>query len=250
MLRSRAMRCAVIQPSYIPWRGYFDIMRRVDLFVFYDDVQYDRRGWRNRNRVKSPNGPLWLTIPVRARGAQLEGTPICAIETDGSAWAAQHYETLRHLYSRAPHFHELRPWLEQLYATPPSHLADFTIRSTIALAERLGLKTRFVRSSELNASGAKTERLIQILQRLGATHYLTGPSARHYIDEERFAHEGITLEWMSYEYPEYPQLYGPYDPHVSILDLLFMTGDRALEYLLPALPETAGSAVDIVTPTD
>lgn len=235
------MRCAVIQPSYIPWRGYFDIIRRVDLFIFYDDVQYDRRGWRNRNIVKSPHGPLWLTVPVRARNAQLDGTPINAIEIDGHEWAARHYDTLRHLYARAPHFRDFRPWLEQIYASPPALLADLTVDTTIALAARLGLRTtRFLRSSALAATGAKTERLISLLREVGATHYVSGPSAHHYLDEDLFRQHGIALEWMTYHYPEYPQLHPPYDPHVSVLDLLFMTGDRAADFLLPP-PRGAGA---------
>ncbi len=227
------MRCAVIQPSYIPWRGYFDIIRRVDLFIFYDDVQYDRRGWRNRNIIKSPHGPLWLTIPVHARNTQLDRIPIHAIETDGTAWAERHYDTLRHLYARAPYFREVRPWLEQLYASPPALLADFTIDVTMAIAARLGLETRFLRSSAVGVTGTKSERLIRLLNKVGATHYLSGPSARHYLDEDLFASHGISLELMTYDYPEYPQLYPPYDPHVSILDLLFMTGDAARHHLLP-----------------
>lgn len=236
------MRCAIVQPSYIPWRGYFDIIRRVDLFVFYDDVQYDRRGWRNRNIIKSPQGPLWLTIPVRARNNQLARTPINAIETDGSTWAERHFDTLRHTYARAPHFPEFKPWLERAYAAPPSLLADFTISLTIDLAARLRIQdTQFIRSSQLAVSGARTERLINVLTAVGATHYLTGPSARDYIDENLFSDRGITLEWMTYDYEPYPQLHPPFDGHVSVLDLLFMTGERASHYLLP-VPNTARSS--------
>jgi len=222
------VRCAIVQPSYIPWRGYFDLIRRVDLFVFFDDVQYDRRGWRNRNRVKTPQGSRWLTIPVLARGAQTTGLPINAVLTAGDAWAGQHLETLRRLYGKAPHFSRYREWLESVYAAPPHLLADFTIALTKDIAGFLGIaNTRYVRSSELNATGAKTERLIDILRRVGATHYVSGPTARAYLDERLFAEAGISLEWMEYNYPEYPQLHPPFDPHVSILDLLFMTGDRA-----------------------
>jgi hypothetical protein len=235
------VRCAILQPSYIPWRGYFDIIRRVDLFVFYDDVQYDHRSWRNRNRVKSPQGPLWLTIPVQARQHQVHHLPIHGIRVDGTAWAQRHFETLRHLYARAPHFGALRPWLEHVYASPPEGLADFTIQLTIDIATRLGMTTRFLRSSELDVEGAKTERLLRVLERVEATHYLSGPTARDYVEEDRFRDAGIALEWMSYEYREYPQLYPPYDPHVSILDLLFMTGEEAPAYLLPPI-DTPGNA--------
>lgn len=236
------MRCAIVQPSYIPWRGYFDIIRRVDLFVFYDDVQYDRRGWRNRNLIKSAQGPLWLTIPVRARNSQLAGTPIKAIEMNGNAWAGSHMATLRHVYARAPHFGEFRPWLEGVYASPPRLLADFTIALTIELAARLGIQnTRFLRSSELGVTGTKTERLVNVLRSVGATQYLSGPSARNYIEQRRFQNEGISLEWMSYDYPEYFQLHPPYDPNVSVLDLLFMMGPRAGEFILPRVHTSQGA---------
>lgn len=225
------MRCAIVQPSYIPWRGYFDLIRRVDLFVFYDDVQYDRRGWRNRNRIKTAEGSRWLTIPVHARGAQTKHLPINTIRTVEGDWPHEHFETLRRAYTHAPHFAEYEPWLRRVYAAPPPLLADFTIALTRDLASFLGITTPFVRSSELGASGTKTERLLDVLRKTGATHYLSGPSARAYLDEQQFASAGIALEWMEYRYRDYPQLYPPFDPAVSILDLLFMTGRDAAGFL-------------------
>jgi hypothetical protein len=234
MIASGRVRCAIVQPSYIPWRGYFDLIRRVDLFVFYDDVQYDRRGWRNRNRIKTPQGTRWLTIPVHARGVQTEGVPIHRIRTAGEHWPREHLRALRRAYAAAPHFADYEEWLERVYAAPPALLADFTIALTQDVAGLLDIETRFVRSSELGASGTKTERLLDVLRKVGATHYLSGPSARAYLDEEQFASAGVALEWMEYRYPDYPQLYAPFDPYVSILDLLFMTGRRAGEFLLDA----------------
>ena len=225
------MRCVILQPSYIPWRGYFDLIRKADLFVFYDDVQYDTRGWRNRNRVKTSSGTTWLTIPVRKHGAQTEGIPIHRIETSDDEWPRKHLATLRHAYAKAPHFDRYRPWLEETYAAPSRNLASFTIQTTMDLASMLGAHATFVRSSELGVGGRQTDRLIRVLEKVGATSYLSGPSARSYIEEEKFERAGVALEWMAYDYPEYPQLYPPYDPFVSILDLLFMTGDRASEYL-------------------
>lgn len=223
-----------MQPSYIPWRGTFDLIHRADLFVFYDDVQYDRRGWRNRNRVKTPQGSRWLTIPVSARGAQTTGLPINRVATAAGPWPAHHLETLRRLYGRAPHFDAYRAWLERVYADPPRLLADFTIALTKDIAAFLGItKTRFMRSSELAAVGSKTERLLDVLRKVGASRYLSGPTARAYLDEGLLADAGIAVEWMQYDYPDYPQLYPPFDPHVSVLDLLFMTGERAAEYIFP-----------------
>lgn len=229
------MRCVILQPSYIPWRGYFDLIRRADVFVFYDDVQYDKRGWRNRNRIKTPQGSQWLTIPVKSRGAQVEHTPINEILTDGDRWAKTHAATLKHVYGRAPFLAGYTDWLDRTYSAPPALLADFTIATTIELARLLGYtQTRFLRSSELGVTGKKTDRLIAVLRAAGATSYLSGPSAKDYIEAEKFAEAGIALDYIHYDYPEYPQLYPPYDPAVSILDLLFMTGSDAPKYIASA----------------
>jgi len=225
----------ILQPSYIPWRGYFAQIFRADLFVFYDDVQYDKRGWRNRNQIKTPKGKQWLTIPVNSRGAQTENIPIHQIRMVwDNPWSQNHLKALQHSYSKAPHFHQYVSLLEQFYQRHDEFLADFTIDFTIALTRELGnTHTRFMRSSELaGIDGQKTDRLIQILQAVGASHYSSGPSARDYIEKEKFDSAGITLEYMEYNYPEYPQLYPPFDPYVSILDLFFMTGPEAANYIL------------------
>jgi hypothetical protein len=229
------MNAVILQPSYIPWRGFFHQVAKADLFVFYDDVQYDKRGWRNRNRIKTPAGPLWLTIPVLARGAQTEHLPIHQIRVCwDEPWNQAHWKSIQHAYGKAPHFKTYAPLLAEKYAARPEFLADFTIDLTIALARAVGIdRTRFLRSSQIEGvSGAKTERLISVLQKVGATHYISGPSAQDYIEEELFQAAGISLEYMRYDYPEYPQLYPPFDPQVSILDLLFMTGPDALSYIL------------------
>jgi hypothetical protein len=226
------MRCVILQPSYIPWRGYFDLIRRADVFVFYDDVQYDKHGWRNRNRVKTPRGSQWLTIPVRSRGAT-SGLLIKDVAiTSGEQWAPTHLETFRRLYAAAPHFADWLPWLQRTYADPPPRLADFTIATTIELATMLGFtSTTFLRSSSLGVAGTKTDRLVAMLRMLGATEYLSGPSARDYIEPEKFASASIDLQYIEYAYPEYPQLYPPFDPFVTVLDLLFMTGSDARRYI-------------------
>ena len=228
------MNVVILQPSYIPWRGVFDQIQRADLFIFYDDVQYDKRGWRNRNQIKTPHGRQWLTIPVHSRGAQTQNIPIneICIAWD-TPWTASHWKAIRHAYARAPHFDRYTSLLEAFYQRRDEFLADFTIAFTIALARELGNShTRFVRSSEIaGITGQKTDRLIQLLQAVGATHYISGPSAREYIENETFERAGIKLEYMQYDYPEYPQLYPPFDPQVSVLDLLLMTGPEAPQYI-------------------
>lgn len=227
------MTCVILQPSYIPWRGYFHQIHKADIFVFYDDVQYDRHGWRNRNRIKTAQGEKWLTIPLQGVGSDWQNARICDMHiAPGGKWRNSHFETLRHAYKRAPFFNDYKPMLERWYATDPHSLAGFTIPTTIELARALGIETtKFVRSSELGCSGHKTERLLAILKTLGATRYVSGPAARDYLDVPLLNAAGIDVEWMEYDYPQYPQLYPPFDPYVSILDLLFMTGPGASEYI-------------------
>jgi hypothetical protein len=227
------MNCVILQPSYIPWRGYFDQIRRADVFVFYDDVQYDKHGWRNRNRIKTANGPQWLTIPVSKKGNVTQHLSINDMHICwDTPWNGKHWTAITQSYRKAPYFERYAPALERMYTSRPEMLADFTIELTIGLARELGIaKTCFLRSSELAVPGDKTDRLVGILQKLGATHYISGPSARDYLEEDKLAAAGITLEYMVYDYPEYQQLYPPFDPQVSILDLLFVAGPAAHKHI-------------------
>ncbi len=227
------MIAVILQPSYIPWRGYFDQVRRADLFIFYDDVQYDKHGWRNRNQIKTAKGKQWLTIPVHSQGVT-QGIAIREVKIDWrTAWPDKHLKALTSAYGKAPHFKEYLPLLEEIYSRRDDCIADFTITTTIRLARELGIQdTQFMRSSQIEGiDGHRTDRLIQILKRVGADHYLSGPSAKEYIEAEKFKEAGIGLEYMEYQYPDYPQLYPPFDPQVSVLDLLFMTGKEALGFV-------------------
>ena len=219
------MKCAILQPSYLPWRGVFHEMKKVDLFIFYDDVQYDRDGWRARNKIKSPAGSKWLTIPVNRKGHIAEKKLVNEIPISWvSDWRLSHFESIKQSYSKAPFYKKYLPMVEEIYAEKSDLLVDFTTASTERIAREMGLSTRFMRSSSLATTGTKTERLIEILTKVGAKHYVSGPAAKAYMDENLFAEAGITFEYMHFSYPEYPQLYPPFDPHVTILDFLFMTG--------------------------
>ena len=226
------MKCVILQPSFIAWRGYHHQVHRADHFVFYDDVQYDKHGWRNRNRVKTANGTTWLTVPVHAKGAIDQGREIREITIDWTArFAEKHLATIRQAYRKAPFYDRYVGILEKAYEARPEHLADLTIGLTEAIARELGSKTHFHRSSQMRIGGAPTERLVNIVKSLGCDHYISGPSAKDYVEEDLFAKAGIKLEYQTYDYPEYPQLHPPYDPQVSILDLLFMTGPEAPRYI-------------------
>jgi hypothetical protein len=227
------VKAVILQPSYIPWRGVFDQIKQADVFVFFDDVQYDSRGWRNRNQIKTPSGKKWLTIPVHHRGVQTQHIPINQIRISwDSAWNVEHLKSLEHSYARAPFYKTYAPLLQEFFQRQDEFLADFTIAFTKALAFELGLQQKkYLRSSSLHVEGVKTDRLIAVLKAIGADAYLSGPSAREYIDEKAIDQAGISLEYVEYNYPEYPQLYPPFDGNISILDLLFMTGPEALNYI-------------------
>ena len=228
-----AMKCVINQPNYIPWRGYFHQIQKADVFVFYDDVQYDKHGWRNRNRIKTSNGTVWLTIPVKKKGAVQNHTPINEIYIDWSRdWLRKHWRTIEQAYDKAPFYELYMSFLKNTYDRHFDKLADLTIELTILIAKALGIaQTKFISSSSLNVSGTKTGRLLEILKQVGATHYISGPAAKNYLDEAKLLNAGISIEYMVYQYPIYPQLYPPYDPQVSILDLLFMKGPESAKYI-------------------
>ena len=223
-------KVAVIQSNYIPWKGYFDIIHDVDVFVFYDDVQYTKNDWRNRNKIKTNQGLRWLTIPVGSQDNRL----ICEVELTNIIWARKHWATIKQSYSKAPYFTQYQSFFEYVYNEAKwsslSELNQFLIR-TIS-SEFLGIKTEFRDSRETCPIGEKLDRLLDLLKKMSATLYLSGPTARGYIDEQRFVEAGIELVYKDYSgYPEYPQLFPPFEHQVSILDVLFNCGPEAPYYI-------------------
>jgi hypothetical protein len=220
---------AILQSNYIPWKGYFDLIAAVDEFVIYDEVQFTKNDWRNRNRIKTPQGVQWLSIPV---GSDIQRR-ICDVELPAGPWAEKHWRTLAANYSRAPYFEDVARWLKPLYIEHRfSRLTEFNVALIKAICEYLGVRTVIVDSSSLEYSPGKTERLVGICKQLGATRYLSGPAAKNYLDEAAFACEGIAVEWFDYVgYPEYPQLWGSFEHAVTILDLLFCCGPAAPQYM-------------------
>jgi WbqC-like protein family len=230
------MRIAILQSCYIPWKGYFDLINSVDEFVLFDDVQFTRRDWRNRNRIKTPAGPAWLTIPVHSKGHYL--APINQIVVSDESWAARHWRTLTRSYARAPYFRTYADTFERLYLEcRETRLSAINYAWITAICEILDIRTRLTRSMEYELVDGKTERLVQICRQAGATTYLSGPAARSYIQPEIFQAAGVELSYFSYQgYPEYAQLFPPFDHFVSILDLLFNEGPRATRFMLSFNP--------------
>ncbi len=215
------MRVVVLQSNYLPWKGYFDLMQEADCFVFYDEVQYTKNDWRNRNRICSKNGLHWLTVPVSRDAVKLK---ISEVTLTDARWQEEHFKTLFHSYRPARFFAQIEPLLVDFYQTRQwTNLSELNHHCTESIARLLGLKTRFLHSRDFRLEGARVERLVSLVKQIGATDYLSGPSARDYLagSEELFAQAGIRLQFKSYAgYPEYPQLHAPFEHAVSILDVL------------------------------
>jgi hypothetical protein len=234
-----AKRVAIVQSCYIPWKGYFDLMNMVDEFILYDDRQYTRRDWRNRNRIKTPQGSQWLTIPVEVKGRYHQR--IDETQIGDSDWAARHWKTLEHNYRAAVHFDDHAHGVEALYRDAPGpRLSEVNRTFLKAICEILGIRTQLSWSTDYDAAGTKTERLVSLCEAAGAGTYLSGPSAREYIDERLFAEAGVAFEYIDYAgYPEYPQLHPPFEHGVTVLDLIFNTGAEAPQFMKSFATKTA-----------
>lgn len=223
-------RVAILQSNYIPWKGYFDIIHDADLLIFYDDVQYTKNDWRNRNRIKTPAGTAWITIPA---GDDL-GRLICEVPLRDARWAIRHWKTISQCYSKAPYFKFYREFFEHIYLDRKweflSELNQSLIRSISK--DLLGMKTEFADSREYSLSGRKLDRLMNLLNQCGARTYVSGPAAKSYINPVQFKEAGINLIYKTYDgYPPYPQNFPPFEHAVSILDLLFQVGPDAPYYI-------------------
>jgi hypothetical protein len=232
---------AIVQSCYIPWKGYFDLIGLADEFVLYDDRQYTKNDWRNRNRIKTPQGAQWLTIPVAHSGRH--GQRIDEAEASDLRWPSKHWKAIAQNYSRAPFFDEYAPRFEQLYASlDDPRLTTVNRRFIDAVCEVLCIATPISPSTSYPADGGRSERVLSLCHAAGATRYLTGPAARGYLDGALFEDAGIEVEYMSYEgYPMYPQLYPPFEHSVTVLDLVFNVGSEAPRYLKSSRRKTASA---------
>lgn len=224
-------KIAIVQSNYIPWKGYFDMIASVDEFILYDDMQYTRRDWRNRNQIKTPQGSQWLTVPVKVKGKYYQS--IRETEIQGGDWAESHWKALVQNYRRAPCFEEVAAILEPLYRQyEHTHLSPLNRLFIEAVCNYLGITTKISDSWDYQMVDGKTERLADLCAQAGGTEYISGPAAKDYIDEPVFAERGIKLTWFDYAgYQEYPQLWGPFVHGVSIVDLLFNVGKLAPNYM-------------------
>jgi hypothetical protein len=225
------MKISILQSNYIPWKGYFDIIAAVDVFVIYDDMQYTKRDWRNRNLIKTPQELKWLSIPVEVKGKYFQKINETKVLELG--WQKSHLGMIKQNYAKSIYFKEIFPWVEELYNSCQfDYITDINLHFIRGINMFLGINTRIRLSSEFNLHEEKTQRLVNICKDLGATSYYSGPAAKAYLDTEKFAKEGIEVHYLDYTgYQEYNQLFPPFEHGVSILDLLFNEGANAHKFL-------------------
>lgn len=223
-------KIAILQSNYIPWKGYFDLINTVDDFVLLDEVQYTKQDWRNRNRIKTKNGLLWLTIPIRQESFKQR---ICETKISDWRWRIKHWKAIKQNYAKTKYFASYKDKIELLYTgSTQEFLSEVNFRFIKGINEILGIQTKLHYSIDFKLLEDQNKRLINICKELGANIYLSGPAAKGYLNEKLFESEGVSVCWMDYSgYPEYDQLFPPFEHSVTILDLLFNTGSEAYKYM-------------------
>lgn len=224
-------KIAILQSNYIPWKGYFDLIAAVDEFIIYDEMQYTKNDWRNRNKIKTKNGVEWITIPVRVENLHQKINETIIFDLK---WAKKHKATLQTNYGKAKSFNETKEFIFDIYNKVENikNLSQINYIFIKSICEYLGISTKISLSTDYLLVEGKTERLVDLCLQSNATHYLSGPSAKDYIDEKLFDKNQISLEWMEYSnYKEYEQLNPEFEHSVSILDLIFNEGANARSYL-------------------
>jgi len=226
------MRGTILQPGYFPWLGFFNQMWLSDVFVFLDDVQYDRRGWRNRNKVKSINGSIWLTVPVIQKGRFRQDLKDTLID-NSHQWAIKHIRTLEFNYRSAKFFECIFTEIESILTQGFEFLVDLDIAIIDAHRKWLGLEPiQIFRSSDIVVKdNDKTGRLVEICRSIGINEYISGPLCRNYLDINRFSEAGINVFLHEYKHPNYNQINGTFLPFLSTIDLIFNEGPQSLQIL-------------------
>jgi hypothetical protein len=220
----------ILQPGYLPWLGFFEQLYSCDVFVLYDDVQFEKGSWRNRNRIKSPQGPVWLTVPVLLKG---RGFPLIKdVKINSSIpWSKKHIKTITQNYAKAPFFEAYCDGFFAILERPFKYLIDLDLELISWLAYQLNITTPMVLSSELAIHGSRTQRLIDIIRTLDGNVFYEGSAGSNYINVDEFRDAGIDVVFQDYQHPVYPQLYGDFVSHLSTLDLLLNCGREGLKIL-------------------
>lgn len=225
-------KIAILQSNYIPWKGYFDLISAVDEFVIFDEMQFTKRDWRNRNQIKTPNGIKWLTVPVKTKGSFNQ--KIIDTQIDGDEWVENHIKSLEHNYSEAKFFNEILTIIKPIYLEKKfNYISDLNLEFIKAICNYLEIDTKILNSSDLGVlNDGKTDRLVDICKKLKGKIYVSGIAAKNYIEIDKFNKEKIKVEWFDYDgFVEYPQLWGEFSHNVTILDLLFNCGKKSKHYM-------------------
>jgi hypothetical protein len=222
-------KAALIQSNYLPWKGYFDIIHDVDVFVFVEDVQYTRKDWRNRNKIKTRYGTEWISVPVVGGVHQ----KICETRINYSKnWINRHKALIKENYVGSEYFEAYKEDIFEIYNHNFETLSELNIYAVKKICKILDINTELINSTTLNTHGTKDDKIIEICNKIGADVYLSGPAAKVYIVDEKFERAGITLEYKDYSgYPQYSQLWGEFDHFFSIIDIIFNCGDKAPYYI-------------------
>ena len=224
-------KAAILQSNYIPWKGYFDLIASVDEFIIYDEMQYTKNDWRNRNKIKTNKGVEWLTIPVRVESISQKINETLIFDKN---WSKKHRAALQTNYAKATCFKETKDFIFNLYeeASHTNNLSEINLIFIKGICSFLNIKTKISLSTDYNLGEGKTERLINLCKQTNSDSYISGPSAKDYLDENLFIQNNIELQWMDYSgYTEYQQLHPPFEHGVSILDLIFNEGNNAKNFL-------------------
>lgn len=231
------MRLVIMQPSYLPWMGYFDLLLQSDYFLVYDNVQFDKDGWRNRNKIKTPNGPQWMTVPVLTKGQNKPTNKDIKIN-NLEFWSKKQLKSIEMNYKKAPHFNAVFPMIESVLSQEWNFLIDLNMTFIRKFCEYLKIHPKIGFSSELKLElpEGKNEKLIAICKHLKADKFYEPAGGQGYIDPEKFRSEGIELTFQNFNPPEYPQLYGPFISHLSVIDLFFNCGEGSLKAIKSPSP--------------
>lgn len=224
-------KVAILQSNYLPWKGVFDLINKVDTFVFLEDVQYTTRDWRNRNKILTQNGSKWITVPINNKDKREQLIYEAAINNNED-WQKKHFNAFQNNYGKAKYYKKYKWIIEDIYLNKTwNKISELNIYATKLISKELGIQTEFVNSKDLNTVGTKDDKLIEICKKLNADYYLSGPAAKNYIVNDKFENNNIQLDYAEYKYPTYEQLFEPFNHNVTILDLIFNCGEDAPYYI-------------------
>ncbi|NCC20894.1 MAG: hypothetical protein EOM26_00355 [Alphaproteobacteria bacterium] len=227
-MSSEAKSIAIMQPTFLPWIGYFALMEMVDEFVLLDHVQFDRRSWQQRNRIRTVNGPIWLTVPVSSKGLRDQAIRDVRINMDNPDFPTKMIRTIAQNYKKAPYFHDFSPRLFEVLEDGQQLLANLNLELIRFLAGALAIDTPLLKSSEMQVLGSKADGLVDICRKRGASRYISPPGSKDYLEEtDVFQQAGIPVSYFEYEHPCYRQCFDDFEPYMSVIDLLFNEGDNA-----------------------